>query len=174
MSINYLNFKSGKKYKLIKVPDHTTVDLDGWPVLGAVGECKFTSSINGVAMDFGGETIIMPPECLEEYSEKSENVDPIPDNILVTLMLENPQGVLKILRGLWRMTKHPTIKDLMERSVLPIDNTNTTSTTIDLTNKTKEDFKGDWNQWEDYCKLTGDYCKLTGAMGSESGMIATD
>ena len=172
MSINYLNFKSGKKYKLIKVPDHTVVDLDGWPIRGAVGECKFTSSINGVGMDFGGETIIVPPECLEEYLEKSENVDPIPDNILVTLMLENPQGVLKILRGLWRMTKHPTIKDLMERSILPVDPTDTSTpakatVAIDLTNKTKEDFKGNWNQWEDYCKLTG-------AMENEGGMVATD
>lgn len=157
MSINYLNFKAGKKYKLVKVPDHTIVDLDGWPALKAVGECKFTSSINGVGMDFGGETIIVPPECLEEAVE---NADPIPDNILVTLMLDNPHGVLKILRGLWRMTKHPTIRDLMERSVFPVDLTDTTPKVATLTNKTKDDFKGNWNQWEDYCKL--------------SGMIATD
>jgi hypothetical protein len=150
MSIDYLKIKASKKYRLIRIPPaNLKIDVDGWPALGVVGECKWTSSMYGACMDFGGEEVIIPFDCLEEHSSKTDGIE---DAILVSVVLDNPQGVLKILKGLWRMTKQPVIRNLMERGVLPTDSPDTAT---ELTPKTQEDFKEQWNEWEDYCKQAG-------------------
>ena len=63
--------------------------------------------------------------------------DGIEDAILTTIMLDNPEGVLKILRGLWRMTKRPVIRNLMECKELPAD----------AEEKTTDDYEKDWDEW---------------------------
>ena len=184
MSIEYLKFKAGKNYRLIKVPGHSAgVDTDGWPALSTIGECRWVSSINGVCMNFGGEDLVMPFDCLDEPYGSTKPINPNPqadkieDAILVTIMLENPEGVLKLLRGLWRMTKHITIRDLMERGTLPKDEDQEPKVPL----KAREECDKNWEQcksvvktdidtatdpWEDYCRMSG--------MINEGGMVCSD
>ena len=131
MNIEYLNISAGKRYRLIKNPPAPC--LEGTPALGMVGDCKWTSSMCGACMNFGEKKDVMIPfDCLELAKDES-----IEDAILVAIMLDDPHGVLKILRGLWRMTKRPVIRNLMERGELPAD----------IGEKTSEDYEKDWDEW---------------------------
>ena len=162
MSIDYLKFKGGHQYRLIKVPGHNSkIDTDGWPALGAIGECSWVSTINGVCMTFGSNEVIIPFDCLEEPTGLKKDLEDvktvinqkIDDSILITVMLDNPVGVYKLLRGLWRVTKHITIRDLMERGILPPDE--------------KDQYNKNWDDYDDYCKLTG-------ALSNEGGLMCSD
>lgn len=145
MSIDYLKVKANKKYRLISVPGRSQgIDTDGWPALNAVGECKWASSISGACMNFGGEDVLIPVECLIECSDKSDGIE---DDILITIMSQNPEGVLKLLRGLWRMTKHDSVRNLMERGEFPID----TAPSL----KPKAECEENWNEFLEHCKQSG-------------------
>ena len=131
MNIEYLTVAAGKRYRLIK--NLPAPWQEGTPPISMVGDCKWTSSTCGACMNFGGEkNIMLPFDCLELAKEES-----IEDAILVAIMLDDPRGVLKILRGLWRMTKRPVIRNLMERGEFPIE----------LEDKTSEDYERDWDEW---------------------------
>ncbi len=129
---DYIKVTAGRRYRLIKAP---AKEIKNLPAIGLVGDCKWTSSIYGANIKFDDISVTIPFDCLEEANE--EGID---DAILVTLMLQSPEGVLKILRGLWRMTKNPMIRNLMERGELP-------DTVIDISNggKTKKDYEENWD-----------------------------
>lgn len=140
-----MKIKANKKYVLVSVPGRSQgIDTDGWPALNTVGECKWASSVCGACINFGGEDVLVPVECLSEYVEKPEGIE---DGILVTIMSQNPEGVLKLLRGLWRMTKHESIRNLMERGEFPIDTTNSL--------KSKAECEENWNEFLEHCKQSG-------------------
>jgi len=136
MNIEYLNVTAGKRYRLIKNPPAPCPE--GTPSLSIIGDCKWTSSTCGACMNFDEKKDVMIPfDCLELAKEES-----IEDAILVAIMLDDPRGVLKILRGLWRMTKRPIIRNLMECGELPAE----------IEDKTSEDYEKDWNEWLDSIK----------------------
>jgi len=145
--MDYISCKAGNRYRIIsdrpndwgdKYPDKP------FPAKGLVGICKFTNSVSGACLNIGGIEYIIPYDLIEETKDEG-----IEDAILVTIMLDNPEGVLKLLRGLWRMTKHITIRDFMERSILPPD----PESNIPL--KPREECNENWNEWEEYCRETG-------------------
>ena len=147
MSIEYLSFEPGRKYVLKKVPGHqSNVDTDGWPGVGSIGICSWVSSIHGVGMEFGSNDVIIPYEYLELYTEDTKQIN---DETLKSVISINPKGTLKLLRGLWRMTKHITIRDLMECGILPED------VSTEKVLKSKEECNGHWNEWDEYCRKSG-------------------
>jgi hypothetical protein len=95
-------------------------------------------------LNINGKTVIVPFDCIEEAQ-----LTGIEDALLITAMLQNPRGALKILKGLWRLTKETSIRNLMECGELPVE-------TLPASGKTKEDFA---KQWEE--------ASMSGALASE-------
>lgn len=138
MSPKYLQIEPGKKYKVVKLPEGK--NQDSFNFLGMVGKCLWTSSVYGACLQFNAIEEVIPFDCIEEDLE-------ITDPFLVTLIYDNPEQTLKILRGLWRMTKKSTIRNLMERGELPVS----------AEEKTTDEYENDWDE----------YLRSMGAMPSE-------
>jgi len=126
MSPKYLEVKPGRNYRVVKLPDGK--NQDSFQFLGMIGKCEWTSSVYGACISFGEIKDIIPFDSLEEVTE-------INDPMLVRLIHENPLQTLKLLRGLWRMTKKPVIRNLMELGELPPDG-----------NKTADDYDNNWEE----------------------------
>lgn len=131
MSPSYLTVQSGKTYRVIGRPEDKTPEQ--WPVMGMEGVCQWTSSYDKACLKIAGDEVVMPINCIEEVIESMD------DALLITAMLSNPEGTIKLLRGLWRMTKHDSIRNLMERGQLPEYDANKI--------KTKQDYDKDWDEW---------------------------
>jgi hypothetical protein len=107
----YLTTKLGHSYRIIAIP---AIRDNTFPAVGLYGICKWVTSKNGACLEIDGKNHIIPFDCVEEMI-----LPGIEDALLITAILQNPKGTLKILRGLWRMTKENTIRDFMERAELP-------------------------------------------------------
>jgi hypothetical protein len=138
----YLTTKLGQQYRVIAMP--IKKPGDDFPAIGLYGVCKWTSSKSGACLNINGKTVIVPFDCIEEAQ-----LTGIEDALLITAMLQNPRGALKILKGLWRLTKETSIRNLMECGELPVE-------TLPASGKTKEDFA---KQWEE--------ASMSGALASE-------
>lgn len=146
MAPRYLSIIAGRKYKVVAKPKE--FKPEEFPYIGLSGLCKWTSSFDKVCLELAGVETMIPANCVQEDNGEADEID---DSILITTMLENPEGVLKLLRGLWRMTKHIKIRNLMERGELPeFDDTM-------IGKKTKEEYDNNWN----------DYLSSTGALASD-------
>jgi len=130
----YLTTKLGQDYRIIAMP--ATRDRN-FPAIGLYGVCKWTSSRHGACLEIDGKNYVIPFDCIEESHLRN-----IEDALLVTAMIDNPKAVLKLLKGLWRMTKEKSIRDLMERGELPIEK----KTTLTETGKTSKDFEKQWEE----------------------------
>ena len=130
----YLTTKLGQDYRVIAMP---LKPCDNYPAVGLYGVCKWTSSKNGACLEIGGKELVIPFDCIEEAHLR--NID---DALLITSMIDNPKAVLKLLKGLWRITKERSIRDLMELGEFPPEK----NTTLAESGKTSKDFD---RQWED-------------------------
>lgn len=143
-NMSYYKIKIGKIYQVTAEPKPKP---SRFPEVGSTGICKWVSSQDGACIHINGENYLLPFNCIEE---RTGNVE---DAYLITLMVDNPKATLKLLRGLWRMTKHETVRNLMERGELPIEkNGNTDSTKV----KSSGDYD---KQWEE--------CLAAGAFATE-------
>lgn len=136
MAPSYITIQAGKTYKVIKKPDDKLPEQ--FSILGMSGECCWTNSIHGACLKISGIETLVPFECIQE-------VFTIDDSFLTTAILTNPEGTLRLLRGLWRMTKHSKIRNFMERGNLPAFEERTTS-------KNREEYDDDW---DDYIRSSG-------------------
>lgn len=145
----YLKVKQPGRYRVIAMP--ATKPKSDYPAIGLEGEVMWTSSWNGVCLDIMGKKFVVPFDCIEEVSaEKS-----IEDAELIAIMLNNPFGVYKLLRGLWRMTKHPVVRNFMECAELPSS-----------TDKTPEQYNKQWDEVEEASKLENE-AAMAGAFSGE-------
>ena len=148
MAPKYITTKLGHEYRIIAMP---SVRDRTFPAIGLYGICEWTSAKNGACLEIDGKSQIIPFDCIEEMT-----LPGIEDAILITAMLQNPKGTLKILRGLWRMTKDRGIRDLMERGELPSELPPPVPTgkvvPLPANGKTKEDYERDW---EDVAMASG-------------------
>jgi hypothetical protein len=146
MAPKYLTIKLGHPYRIIAMP---AVRDRTFPEIGLYGTCKWVSAKSGACLEIDGKPRVIPFDCIEEMTPGIE------DAILISSMLQNPQGTLKILRGLWRMTKTKTIRDLMERGELPpfeLAPVPTAKVPLPETGKTKVDYE---KQWEEVAMASG-------------------
>jgi hypothetical protein len=132
----YINIQAGKTYKVVKKPEDKLPEE--FSILGMSGECLWTNSIQGACLKIAGIDTLVPFDCVEE-------VRAIDDSFLITAMLADPDGTLKLLRGLWRMTKNPTIRNFMERGNLPEFEGR-------IEPKSRAEFD---NDWDDYARSAG-------------------
>jgi len=130
----YLTTKIGQDYRVIAMP---IKPCDNYPAIGLYGVCKWTSSKNGACLEIDGKQDVIPFDCIEEAHLRN-----IEDALLITAMIDNPKSVLKLLKGLWRMTKEKSIRDLMERGELPTD----PSEPFPSNGKTSKDFARQWEE----------------------------
>lgn len=142
----YLALKLGGKYRVISIPIPRP---EKYPPSGSIGEVCWTSSLNGAGLEIKGTKFVVPFNCLEEVSDTIEDAE------LVAVMLDNPYGIYKLLRGMWRMTKNTTIRNFMERGELPEDGT----ALVKRNNKSPSDYSKQWEEAEE--------AALTGAFQSE-------
>lgn len=131
----YLNVNLGSKYRVIAIPVPVPKE---YPPSGSIGEACWTSSWNGACLDINGKKFVVPFDCIEEVGAQMEDAE------LVAVMLDNPYGVYKLLRGLWRMTKNPTIRNFMECGEIPPDGTEL----VKRNNKTPADYDKQWKDAE--------------------------
>lgn len=131
----YYSVKIGKVYRVTAEPKIKSKTFH-FPGIGAFGKCQWTSSHEGACLLINDQSYLIPFECIEEYIN---NVD---DSYLISLITDNPKRTFKLLKGLWRMTKHKTIRDLMERGELPTDGVEVTG----ISDKKSEDFDKQWEE----------------------------
>ena len=134
MAPKYLTTKLGQDYRIIAMP--ATRDRN-FPAIGLYGVCRWTSSKNGACLLINGKEIVIPFDCIEEAHLR--NID---DALLITAMIDNPKAVLKLLKGLWRMTKERSIRDLMECGQFPPEK----KTTLEESGKTSQDYDRQWEE----------------------------
>jgi hypothetical protein len=139
---DYLKVKQPGKYRVIAIPIPMPKE---YPSCGLIGEVCWTSSWNGACLEIMGKKFVVPFHCIEAVEET-----PIEDAELVAVMLDNPYGVYKILRGLWRMTKNTTIRNFMERGELPKDGFDL----VERNNKAPSDYNKQWEEAEE-AAMTG-------------------
>ena len=133
----YLKVKQPGKYRVIAIP---VPKPKVYPKCGDIGEVCWTSSWNGACLNINNEKFIVPFDCIEEA-----NATPIEDAELIAVMLDCPEGVYKLLRGLWRMTKNAKIRNFMERGELPEDGTDL----VKRDNRKPDDYNKQWEQAEE-------------------------
>ena len=118
--LNKSNVVIGNVYLVYKQPHF--YDTAGYkcPVLGKFGKLKQVYG-NGTLIVFGKDETqhFVPFDCLQEVIPQPKNdvAVEISDNLLIERMMDNPEGVLKIVKGLWKMTKDPSLRAIVEREV---------------------------------------------------------
>ena len=104
-----------RKYKLTKYPDSWKgEDKD---LVGQIGKVLWASCTAGGAMVlFQAEKSIakkvVPFECLEELPRPSEAE-------LIDLIKQKPEKILRIIKGLSKITRLRPVKDFVEKGILP-------------------------------------------------------
>lgn len=104
-----------RKYKLIKYPDSWKgEDKD---LVGQIGKVLWASCTAGGAMVlFQAEKSVakkvVPFECLEELPRPSEAE-------LIDLIKQKPEKILRIIKGLSKITRLRPVKDFVEKGILP-------------------------------------------------------
>ena len=151
----YLAIKQPGKCRVIAIPVPMPKE---YPAAGLVGDVCWTSSWNGVCLEIMGKKFVVPFDCVEVVDES-----PIQDEELVAVMLDNPYGVYKLMRGLWRMTKNPTIRNFMERGELPPDGFDL----VKRNNKSPADYNKQWEEAESVGMPGQEEAALTGAFQGE-------
>ena len=150
----YYTVKLGKSYRITKQPNPKP---EGFPPTGAVGTCKWTSSHDGACLQIANVDFLIPLSCIEEC------VSVVEDDKLITMMVDNPKATLKLLKGLWRMTKQKSIRDLMERGQLPSDSVEISGDRV----KTASEYNKDWDEALDSAARQLDEAMAAGAFASE-------
>lgn len=110
--------KIGSLYKVIQVPKFwEKITAGNYPVLDKVGKLVDIKGDGGLLL-FGmtEEQHFIPFSCLENYC--ANPTSEVPDNLLIDRMLENPEGVLKIVKGLAKMNKDTRLRAFVERGTL--------------------------------------------------------
>ena len=135
MKQQYYSMKIGKVYRITAEPKDKPKNFPG---IDAVGICKWTSSHNGVCLQIDKQFVILPLECVILNEETN-------DNQLENIIKANPKSAYKLLKGLWRMTKHKAIRDLMERGEFPPD---PVPVTASESYKRSEEYDRQWSEAE--------------------------
>lgn len=118
--LNENTVEVGKFYLVNKEPFFYKDSGYSCPVLGKFGELV---AVRGKCclLLFGKEKHqhLLPFECLTLCEKKPEKkVVEIPDGVLIMKMIDNPEGVLKIIRGLAKMNKDYTLRTLLEKGTI--------------------------------------------------------
>src|SRR6266567_3760012 len=117
----FANVFNNRKYRIIALP--AGVNPDKFPDIGSVGICIMCSHLHGVNLDFGGNIVTeIPYKCLQRAQDSWTNSPKMEDALLLTLILEHPDKVLRLLKGLAKMTGHHFVKNFVERGELPFAN----------------------------------------------------
>jgi hypothetical protein len=104
----------GREYTMINLPPGYRPTPSGGLLkyLGSRGVCKGVNYRTGARMAFGKDEIIVPFECLQD--------DPKPiDAVLLKLILQNPEKILRIIKNLGKLTNLPPVQDFLEKGILP-------------------------------------------------------
>lgn len=133
----YLAVKQDGKYRVIAIPGGSKPTK--YPPIGSIGEVCWTSSFSGACLNIQDEKYVIPFDCIEDVELK-----PMGDDVLISIMLENPYGVYKLLRGLWRLTKKQAIRDFMERGEFQTGSVEL----VKRNNKTSTDYHKQWEEVE--------------------------
>lgn len=118
MGLTAAEVKVGSLYKVIQIPKFwEKVAAGNYPVLDKVGKLVDIKGEGGLLL-FGitEEQHFVPFSCLEKYC--SNPTPEVPDDLLIDRMLENPEGVLKIVKGLAKMNKDMRLRAFVERGTL--------------------------------------------------------
>jgi len=106
------NVVFGRKYKFTRIRPGSTSDHH---LIGQLAEIKWASDLNGGGCRIAfatGEEMTVPFECLEEQKRPT-------DFELIELIKKNPHRILRIVKGLERITKLKPVQDFVRKGILP-------------------------------------------------------
>lgn len=111
------NVKIGDTYLVFKTPSfYKETDFE-CPVVGKFGTLIAIRG-TGCLLTFGEERKqhFIPFDCLQETGKIVNDLYKKPtDEELISKIIDNPFGVLKIIKGLAKMNKNSTLKNLLEK-----------------------------------------------------------
>lgn len=123
VKLNASNVKIGNLYRIKEAPSFWAESPELYAELGRIGILiKVTPTgdkgIIKISNNQGSNNQRLVP--LSHLEEVSVIIPPIPvvdlsDEILISKILENPKGFLKIIKGLVKMNKEPRLKLFLER-----------------------------------------------------------
>jgi hypothetical protein len=105
----------GGKYRVISTPERDKFFFI--PDIGSVGECLWVKhQYELMCIAFGSTSTILHLTHLEDAEKKTTTID---DTFLVTLIQEQPEKTLRLIKGIAKLTKHSHFVNFLELGELP-------------------------------------------------------